>query len=257
MAWFKIRKAPKLKVEKKKVQMPAGLWIKCGGCGEIIYKKEVERNMNVCPKCNYHFRIPADKRIAMIMDHGSYRHVAESLEPVDSLKFRDSKRYTDRLKDAQKKLSRRDAADIIEGTINGVPAVVCVFEFGFMGGSMGSVVGEKVTRAMELGLEKRCGVVVFSSSGGARMQEGIFSLMQMAKTSAAAARLKKEGIPFISVLTDPTYGGVTASFAMLGDIIIAEPKSMIGFAGPRVIEQTIRQPLPEGFQRAEYLWNTA
>lgn len=253
MAWFKISKAPKLKVEKKKVQMPAGLWTKCNGCGEIIYKKEVEKNLDICPKCNYHFRISAKKRISIIIDEGSFQHLATGLEPVDALRFKDSKKYTDRLKDAQKKTSRKDAVDLVEGTIGGVPAVAAFFEFDFMGGSMGSVVGEVVTRALERGLEKRTAVVIFSSSGGARMQEGIFSLMQMAKTSSVIARLKEEGIPYISVLTDPTYGGVTASFAMLGDIIMAEPKSMIGFAGPRVIEQTIRQPLPEGFQRAEYL----
>jgi len=253
MAWFKINKAPKLKVENKKVQMPAGLWLKCNGCGEIIYKKEVEKNLDVCPKCNYHFRISAKKRVEMIMDEGSYNFFSTDLEPADPLKFRDSKKYTDRVKEAQKKTGRKDAIDLVEGSINGTPAIAAIFEFGFMGGSMGSVVGEKITIAIERGLESGKGVIIFSSSGGARMQEGIFSLMQMAKTSAALARLKKAGIPFISVLTDPTYGGVTASFAMLGDIIIAEPKSMIGFAGPRVIEQTIRQPLPEGFQKAEYL----
>lgn len=253
MAWFKISKAPKLKVENKKVQMPAGLWLKCNGCGEIIYKKEVEKNLHVCPKCNYHFRISAKKRIEMIMDDGSYTSFAEELEPADPLRFRDSKKYTDRVKEARKKTGRKDAIDLVEGNINGVPAILAIFEFAFMGGSMGSVVGEKITLAIEKGLKERKGVIVFSSSGGARMQEGIFSLMQMAKTSAALARLKEAGIPFISVLTDPTYGGVTASFAMLGDIIIAEPKSMIGFAGTRVIEQTIRQPLPEGFQKAEFL----
>lgn len=253
MAWFKISKAPKLKVENKKVQMPAGLWLKCNGCGEIIYKKEVEKNLHVCPKCNYHFRISAKKRIEMIMDDGSYTSFAEELEPADPLRFRDSKKYTDRIKEARKKTGRKDAIDLVEGNINGVPAILAIFEFAFMGGSMGSVVGEKITLAIEKGLKERKGVIVFSSSGGARMQEGIFSLMQMAKTSAALARLKEAGIPFISVLTDPTYGGVTASFAMLGDIIIAEPKSMIGFAGTRVIEQTIRQPLPEGFQKAEFL----
>lgn len=253
MAWFKINKAPKLKVEKKKVQMPAGLWIKCNNCGEIIYKKEVERNLDVCPKCNYHFRISARKRIEMIMDDATRIPLATNLAPSDPLSFKDSKKYTDRIREAQQKTSAKDAVEVVDGTINGVPAVAAVFEFDFMGGSMGSVVGEKITLAIERGLEKRSGVIVFSSSGGARMQEGIFSLMQMAKTSSALAKLKKVGIPYISVLTDPTYGGVTASFAMLGDIIIAEPKSMIGFAGPRVIEQTIRQALPEGFQRAEYL----
>ncbi len=253
MAWFNIGKAPKLKVEKKNVQMPPGLWIKCNNCGEIIYKKEVERNLDVCPKCNYHFRISALKRISMIMDEGSSSPIAADLEPSDPLDFTDSKKYTDRIKDAQEKTSQKDAIQVCEGTIQGSPVVLAAFEFGFMGGSMGSVVGEKITRAAERALAKRVGLVIISSSGGARMQEGIFSLMQMAKTSGILSKLRNEGIPFISVLTDPTYGGVTASFAMLGDIIIAEPRSMIGFAGPRVIEQTIRQPLPEGFQRAEYL----
>ena len=187
------------------------------------------------------------------MDEGAFEFVDTNLEATNPLSFKDTKKYSDRLKEAKKKTSSKDAIESVEGKINGVKAVVAFFNFDFMGGSMGSVVGEKITRAIELALEKKTGVVVFSSSGGARMQEGIFSLMQMAKTSAALAKLKKAGLPYISILTDPTYGGVTASFAMLGDVIIAEPKSMIGFAGPRVIEQTIRQPLPGGFQRAEYL----
>ncbi|MBE9502661.1 MAG: acetyl-CoA carboxylase carboxyltransferase subunit beta [Proteobacteria bacterium] len=253
MAWFNISKAPKIKVEKKKVNMPSGLWVKCNSCNEIIYKKEVEKNLDVCPKCNYHFRISATKRISMIMDEASFEFIDTDLEATNPLSFKDSKKYSDRLKEAKKKTSCKDAIESVEGKINGIKTVVAFFNFEFMGGSMGSVVGEKITRAIERALEKKTGVIVFSSSGGARMQEGIFSLMQMAKTSAALAKLKRAGLPYISVLTDPTYGGVTASFAMLGDVIIAEPKSMIGFAGPRVIEQTIRQPLPEGFQRAEYL----
>jgi acetyl-CoA carboxylase carboxyl transferase subunit beta len=253
MAWFNISKAPKIKVEKKKVNMPSGLWVKCNNCNEIIYKKEVEKNLDVCPKCNYHFRISAKKRISMIMDEGSFEFIDTDLEATNPLSFKDTKKYSDRLKEAKKKTSCKDAIESVEGKINGIKTVVAFFNFEFMGGSMGSVVGEKITRAIERALEKKTGVIVFSSSGGARMQEGIFSLMQMAKTSSALARLKKAGLPYISVLTDPTFGGVTASFAMLGDVIIAEPKSMIGFAGPRVIEQTIRQPLPEGFQRAEYL----
>ena len=252
MPWFKISKAPKQKVENKKVQMPAGLWIKCNACGEIIYKKEVEKNLHICPKCEYHFRISAEKRISMVMDEG-FSYFASDVEAADPLKFKDTKKYTDRIKEAQNKTGRKDAIDLVEGTIGGAPAVIAVFDFGFMGGSMGSVVGEKVTRAIERGLETGKGVIVFSSSGGARMQEGILSLMQMAKTSAALAKLREAGLPYISVLTDPTYGGVTASFAMLGDVNMAEPKSMIGFAGPRVIEQTIRQPLPDDFQKAEYL----
>lgn len=253
MAWFNISKAPKMKVEKKKVKMPSGLWVKCNSCNEIIYKQEVEKNLDVCPKCNYHFRISAEKRISLLMDKDSFNYIFTGLEATNPLSFKDSKKYSDRLKDAQQKTSCDDAMEVVEGTIEGVKAVVALFNFDFMGGSMGSVVGEKVTRAIEFGIKNRCGVVVFSSSGGARMQEGIFSLMQMAKTSAALAKLKKAGLPYISVLTDPTYGGVTASFAMLGDVIVAEPKSMIGFAGARVIEQTIGETLPEGFQRAEYL----
>lgn len=253
MAWFKIGKAPKLKVEKKNVNMPPGLWIKCNNCGEIIYKKEVERNLEVCPKCNYHFRISASKRISMIMDENSYSPIASDLTPSDPLGFTDSKKYTERIKEAQDKTSEKDAIQVFEGTILDAPVIVAAFEFAFMGGSMGSVVGEKITRAAERALNTGRGLIIISSSGGARMQEGILSLMQMAKTSGALSKLRNKGVPFISVLTDPTYGGVTASFAMLGDIIIAEPRSMIGFAGPRVIEQTIRQPLPDGFQRAEYL----
>lgn len=255
MAWFNISKAPKMKVVKKTVKMPSGLWVKCNSCNEIIYKKEVEKNLDVCPKCNYHFRISAKKRISMIMDDGSFEFIDPDLEATNPLSFKDSKKYSDRLKEARKKTAAKDAIEVVAGKIQGVRTVVAFFNFDFMGGSMGSVVGEKITRAIEHAIAGKTGVVIFSSSGGARMQEGIFSLMQMAKTSAALARLKKAGLPFISVLTDPTYGGVTASFAMLGDVIIAEPKSMIGFAGPRVIEQTIRQPLPDGFQRAEYLFD--
>lgn len=252
MSWFKRSKAPIAEVESKKVQMPEGVWTKCKNCNEIIYTKEVERNLNVCPKCDYHFRISARERINLVIDQGSFAEMDAAMESVDFLDFKDSKRYKDRIKAAVKK-SSADAVICGKGTIEGLPVAIAVFDFGFMGGSMGSVVGEKITRVIELGLEKRCPVLVFSSSGGARMQESILSLMQMAKTSAALAKLKKAGLPFISVLTDPTTGGVTASFAMLGDINMAEPKALIGFAGPRVIEQTIRQTLPEGFQRSEYL----
>ncbi|MEJ2200370.1 MAG: acetyl-CoA carboxylase, carboxyltransferase subunit beta [Desulfuromonadaceae bacterium] len=252
MSWFTRSKAPIAPVESKKVQMPEGIWTKCKNCNEIIYTKEVERNLNVCPKCDYHFRISARERINLIIDQGSFAEMDSAMESVDFLDFKDSKRYKDRIRAAVKK-SSSDAVICGKGTIEGMPVAVGVFDFGFMGGSMGSVVGEKITRAIELGLAKACPVIVFSSSGGARMQESILSLMQMAKTSAALAKLKKAGLPFISVLTDPTTGGVTASFAMLGDINMAEPKALIGFAGPRVIEQTIRQTLPEGFQRSEYL----
>ena len=252
MAWFKKSKAPLAPVETKKVQMPEGIWSKCKNCNEIIYTKEIERNLNVCPKCDYHFRISARERIALVLDEGSFEEMDPRMQSIDFLDFKDSKRYKDRIKAALKK-SEGDAVICGEGSIEGLPVVVAVFDFGFMGGSMGSVVGEKITRAIERGLDQHRPVIVFSSSGGARMQESILSLMQMAKTSAALAKLKAAGIPFISVLTDPTTGGVTASFAMLGDINMAEPRALIGFAGPRVIEQTIRQKLPDGFQRSEYL----
>ena len=253
MAWFKKSKAPIALVETKKVQMPEGLWTKCKNCEEIIYSKEIERNLNVCPKCDYHFRISARERIALVIDEGTFTETDAKMSSVDFLKFKDTKKYSDRLKAAFKKNGDGDAVITGSGMMNDQEVVVAVFDFGFLGGSMGSVVGEKVTRAIELGLEKKAPVLIFSSSGGARMQESILSLMQMAKCSAALAKLKKAGIPFISVLTDPTTGGVTASFAMLGDLNIAEPKALVGFAGPRVIEQTIRQKLPEGFQRSEYL----
>ena len=253
MAWFKKSKAPIAQGSTKKVQMPEGLWAKCKNCEEIIYSKEIERNLNVCPKCEYHFRISARERIALVVDEGTFVETDAEMSSVDFLKFKDSKKYVDRIKAAVKKSGGGDAIVTGSGLMNGQEVVVAVFDFGFLGGSMGSVVGEKVTRAIELGLEKKAPVMVFSSSGGARMQESILSLMQMAKSSAALAKLKKAGIPFVSVLTDPTTGGVTASFAMLGDLNVAEPKALIGFAGPRVIEQTIRQQLPEGFQRSEYL----
>lgn len=254
MAWFKKSKAPiSSQLEEKKVHMPEGLWTKCKNCEEIIYSKEIERNLNVCPKCDYHFRISAKERISLVIDEGTFVEIDTQMTSVDFLKFKDSKKYSDRIKAALKKSGGGDAVITGHGFMDGLEVVVAVFDFSFLGGSMGSVVGEKITRAIELGLEKKAPVLVFSSSGGARMQESILSLMQMAKSSAALAKLKMAGIPFISVLTDPTTGGVTASFAMLGDLNVAEPKALIGFAGPRVIEQTIRQKLPEGFQRSEYL----
>lgn len=252
MAWFNKSKAPIAPVATKKVQMPEGIWTKCKNCNEIIYTKEIERNLNVCPKCDYHFRISARERIALVLDEGSFVEMDATMQSTDFLDFKDSKKYKERIKAAVKK-SGGDAVVCGDGTIDGLPVAVAVFDFGFMGGSMGSVVGEKITRAIEKGIADRKSVIVFASSGGARMQESILSLMQMAKTSAALAKLKAAGLPFISVLTDPTTGGVTASFAMLGDINMAEPRALIGFAGPRVIEQTIRQKLPEGFQRSEYL----
>jgi len=239
--------------EGKSVKVPFGLWVKCEHCGEIIYKKEVERNLDVCPKCNYHFRISARSRINITFDEGTFIETNEKIEPIDALDFKDLKRYKDRLKSSQKETGLRDAMITGEGDIGGQRVSAAVFEFSFMGGSMGSVVGEKITRAIERAIDAKCAAIIFSSSGGARMQESILSLMQMAKTSAALARLREAGLPYISVLTDPTMGGVSASFAMLGDVIIAEPRALIGFAGPRVIAETIRQKLPEGFQRAEYL----
>ena len=237
----------------KRVKTPEGMWIKCGACLEIIYKPEVERNLNVCPKCNYHFRIPALERIRSVVDEGTFQEFGEDLESVDMLVFTDTKKYADRLKEAKKKTGRREA--VITGTarINGIGFILGVLDFEFLGGSMGCVVGEKIAVAAEQALELRCPLIIFSASGGARMQEGTLSLMQMAKTSAALARLSEANLPYISVMTDPTTGGVAASFAMLGDIIISEPGALIGFAGPRVIEQTIKQKLPEGFQRAEFL----
>ncbi|MBI3610142.1 MAG: acetyl-CoA carboxylase carboxyltransferase subunit beta [Nitrospirae bacterium] len=249
MVWFKKDRSG----EGKRFRIPEGLWQKCDSCKEVIYRKEIEKNAKVCPKCNYHFPISVSERIALILDEGSFKEWDRGLSPMDPLNFKDSVRYRDRLKVAQDKSRRRDAIVIGEGTINQRPVILGVFDFSFMGGSMGSVVGEKIVRAAEKALDRRRPLILVSSSGGARMQEGILSLMQMAKTSAAAARLGRAKVPFFSILADPTFGGVTASFAMLGDIIIAEPKALIGFAGPRVIEQTIKQQLPEGFQRSEFL----
>ncbi len=237
----------------KTVKVPEGLWLKCNGCGEILYKKEIERNLYVCRKCRYHFRINARVRLSIVLDEGTFKEYDNTLKPSDPLKFEDLKVYSVRIKESWKASSSKDAVICGEGLIKRKRVLIGAFEFGFMGGSMGSVVGEKITRLFERGLDENHPVIIISSSGGARMQEGILSLMQMAKTSAAVARLKERGVPYISILTDPTTGGVTASFAMLGDLIIAEPKALIGFAGPRVIEQTIRQSLPDGFQRSEYL----
>jgi len=253
MAWFKKEKTPRLPATDKKIAIPEGLWVKCDNCKEIIYKKEVARNANVCPKCNYHFRISARERLEALYDDGAYREFDGEIGPVDALGFVDSKPYAQRIESYQKETGLKDALISSQGLMGGLPVVIAVMEYGFMGGSMGSVVGEKVTRAAERALESRCPLIVISCSGGARMQEGALSLMQMAKISAALCRLDEKGIPYISVLTDPTTGGVTASFAMLGDLNIAEPKALIGFAGPRVIEQTIRQKLPVGFQRSEFL----
>ncbi len=252
MTWFKKKKL-KPAASEKKVVTSKGLWDKCKNCREIIYKKEIEKNFRVCPKCNYHFRITAEERIRIVADTESFREMDADLVSSDPIHFRDSRKYRDRLKEGEKRTGKKDALLCGDARIDGLPVILAVFDFAFMGGSMGSVVGEKIVRGMERALTRKMPFISFASSGGARMQEGIVSLMQMAKTSAAVARLGKAGVPFISVLTDPTFGGVTASFAMLGDVIIAEPRALIGFAGPRVIEQTIREKLPEGFQRAEFL----
>jgi len=252
MAWFRKEKKPKEATEKQ-VAIPEGLWIKCDDCKEIIYRREVEQNYNVCPKCNYHFRLSARERFEMMFDDGAYKEFATNIRSGDPLEFRDTKRYRDRLKVYEQRVGKGDAVLCADGKLDGIPVVICAMEYAFMGGSMGSVVGEKITLAVERSIEKKEPLIIVSTSGGARMQEGILSLMQMAKISAALARLAEAGLAFVSLLTDPTTGGVTASYAMLGDLNIAEPKALIGFAGPRVIEQTIRQTLPEGFQRAEFL----
>jgi acetyl-CoA carboxylase carboxyl transferase subunit beta len=252
MAWFR-RKTDGSEGKASRVHIAEGLWIKCDSCKEIIYRAEVERAGRVCPKCNYPFRISARERITLLADPGSYEERDTTLETTDPLAFKDTKKYRDRVRAAVQKTHADEAVICGLARIGGLPVVLCAFEFGFLGGSMGSVVGEKLTRAIELAIDKHVPVVIVSASGGARMQEGILSLMQMAKTSAALQRLGERRLPYVSVLTDPTTGGVTASFAMLGDVIMAEPRALIGFAGPRVIAETIRQPLPEGFQRSEFL----
>ena len=233
--------------------VPEGLWTKCTACSAVLYRAELERNLDVCPKCNHHMRIFGRQRIAMFLDEGPAEEIGANLVPFDKLKFKDSKKYKDRLLQAQKNTNEKDALIVMKGKVKGVPVVVAAFDFRFMGGSMGSVVGERFLKAATTALEEKIPFICFSASGGARMQEALYSLMQMAKTSAVLARLAKNRIPYISVLTDPTMGGVSASFAMLGDVHIAEPKALIGFAGPRVIEQTVGGQLPEGFQRSEFL----
>lgn len=242
-----------MRSEVKKSSVPEGLWHKCPSCDAVLYRPELEKTLDVCPKCNHHMRIGARARIDIFLDADGRVELGADLEPVDRLKFRDSKKYKDRLVGAQKQTGEKDALISMSGTLLGMPVVVSAFEFSFMGGSMGAIVGERFVRAANHALENRCPMICFAASGGARMQEALISLMQMAKTSAVLARLREEGIPFISVLTDPVYGGVSASLAMLGDVIVAEPKALIGFAGPRVIEQTVREKLPEGFQRSEFL----
>ena len=242
-----------MRSESQKSSVPEGLWHKCPSCEAVLYRPELEKTLDVCPKCNHHMRIDARARLNIFLDPEGREEIGAELEPVDRLKFRDSKKYKDRLTAAQKDTGEKDALIAMRGTLQDIPVVAVAFEFSFMGGSMGAVVGERFVRAANVALEQRCPMLCFSASGGARMQEALISLMQMAKTSAVLARLREEGLPFISVLTDPVYGGVSASLAMLGDVIVAEPKALIGFAGPRVIEQTVREKLPEGFQRAEYL----
>ncbi len=253
MSWFEKLMPSRISTEKRTRSVPQGVWIKCSVCDAQLYRAELERNLSVCPKCDYHMRIGARTRLDFFLDPDSQEEIAANLEPMDPLRFKDSKRYRDRLTQAQKKTGEKDALVAVKGKLIGRPVVVCAFEFAFMGGSMGSVVGERFARAAKYSAENKVPLIAFSASGGARMQEALFSLLQMAKTSAALATLSELKVPYISVLTDPTTGGVSASLAMLGDINIAEPKALIGFAGPRVIEQTVGQKLPEGFQRSEFL----
>jgi acetyl-CoA carboxylase carboxyl transferase subunit beta len=254
MAWFKkTRKPIASSTSEKPSRVPEGLWIKCPGCAQLIYKKDLEENLNVCPKCAHHFRMGAAERLKALFDGGDYTEHDPHLVSVDPLQFTDTKPYRERLQKTIEHTGLKDAVIVGSGKLDGLDVVIAAMEYNFIGGSMGVVVGEKITRAVELALERRQPVIVISCSGGARMMEGALSLMQMAKVSAALARLDRARLPFISVLTDPTTGGVTASFAMLGDVNVGEPRALIGFAGPRVIEQTIRQKLPDGFQRSEFL----
>ena len=256
MSWLKDVLPPKLKrivgsVSKKNI--PEGLWCKCPSCQAVLYRTDLEQNMEVCPKCSFHNRISARTRIDTLLDKDKRKEIGALIQPLDSLKFNDTQSYADRIKSSQKDLNEKDALVVMQGLMEGKPVVVAAFEFKFMGGSMGSVVGEKFVRGVQAAIKAKATFICVSASGGARMQEGLLSLMQMAKTSAALTKLSEAKLPYFSVLTDPTMGGVSASFAMLGDVIIAEPKALIGFAGPRVIEQTVREKLPEGFQRSEFL----
>jgi acetyl-CoA carboxylase carboxyl transferase subunit beta len=253
MSWFEKLMPSRISTETRTRSVPEGVWIKCQKCDAQLYRNELERNLQVCPKCENHMRIGARKRLQFFLDPDSQTELSAGLESEDPLRFRDSKKYRDRIVQAQKKTGEKDALITVTGSLLGRPVVVCAFEFAFMGGSMGSVVGERFSRAADHATENNLPLISFAASGGARMQEALFSLLQMAKTSAALARLGAAGVPYISVLTDPTTGGVSASLAMLGDINIAEPGALIGFAGPRVIEQTVREKLPEGFQRSEFL----
>ena len=256
MSWLKDVLPPKIKrivgsVSKKNI--PEGLWCKCPLCQAVLYRTDLEENMEVCPKCSFHNRISARARIEILLDKDKRKEIGALIQPLDSLKFNDTQSYADRIKSSQKDLNEKDAMVVMQGSMEGKPVVVAAFEFKFMGGSMGSVVGEKFVRGIQAAIKAKATFICVTASGGARMQEGLLSLMQMAKTSAALTKLSEAKLPYFSVLTDPTMGGVSASFAMLGDVIIAEPKALIGFAGPRVIEQTVREKLPEGFQRSEFL----
>jgi len=254
MSWFEKLMPRRIRTEGGvKKAVPEGLWTKCPGCGAILYRAEMERNLDVCPKCSFHNRVDARRRLDLFLDPEPREEIGANLEPVDPLKFKDSKRYKDRVAAAQKETGEKDAMVVVRGALKGIEVVAAAFEFNFMGGSMGSVVGERFVRGVQAAMERNCPLVCFAASGGARMQESLFSLMQMAKTSAALGRLNRRGLPFISVMTDPTMGGVSASLAMLGDVNVGEPGALIGFAGPRVIEQTVREKLPEGFQRSEFL----
>ena len=255
MSWFEKLLPSKIRTSgiSDKKNVPEGLWAKCDKCDAIIYRAELERNQDVCTKCDHHMRIPARRRLEQFFDEEGRVEIAENIESEDVLKFRDDKKYRDRLLQAQKQTGEKDALIVMQGKVKGIAMVAAAFEFKFMGGSMGAVVGEKFVRAVNTSIEHNIPLICFTASGGARMQEALFSLLQMAKTSAALTRLSKRSIPYICVLTDPTMGGVSASFAMLGDVHIAEPNALIGFAGPRVIEQTVRETLPEGFQRSEFL----
>jgi len=252
MTWFE-KILPKIRTESSKKAVPEGVWTKCASCEAVLYRAELERNHDVCPKCSHHMRISARRRLELLFDDEAMEEIGANLSPVDHLNFKDLKKYKDRIAQAQKSTDEKDALIVMRGEVEGVPLVAAAFEFKFMGGSMGSVVGERFVRAVNAALEHNVPLICFSASGGARMQEALFSLMQMAKTSAALNKLQARSLPFVSVLTDPTMGGVSASFAMLGDLNIAEPNALIGFAGPRVIEQTVREKLPEGFQRSEFL----
>ena len=256
MSWFKKLLPPRIKRDTgaaKKNTVPEGLWSKCTSCDSVLYRADLEKNLNVCPKCNHHNRISGRARLELLLDEETRFEIGADVSPLDSLKFKDSRKYSERLDEAQKATGEIDALVVLQGTMKTIPVVAAAFEFEFMGGSMGAVVGERFAQGIEASIEQSFPFICFSASGGARMQEGLFSLMQMAKTSAALARLAEAKLPYISILTDPTMGGVSASFAMLGDVIIAEPGALIGFAGPRVIEQTVRETLPDGFQRAEFL----